>query len=61
MAKVRVPTDEEGKDPGRTLQDRKKQLEDAIEGDDPWGALEQPSPKATPKPKNMKSKSWIKW
>ena len=60
MARMKIQS-EDGKDPGRTLKDRKKQLEDAIEGDDPWGALEQPAPEPTPKPKNIRSKSWIKW
>lgn len=56
-----MPKDK-SKDPGRTLKDRKKQLEDAMEGD-VWDTLEEPEPKPTPKPKQDygRSRSLIKW
>lgn len=56
-----MPKDK-SKNPGRTLKDRKKMLEDAVEGD-VWDALEQPGPKPTPKPKQDygRGKGLIKW
>lgn len=51
---------DKSKDPGRTLRDRKKMMEDAA-GGDVFDTLD-PKPKPTPKPKDYgRSRSLIRW